>query len=101
MFAVSDPQILKYVDDYRLHLIVPNEITDFDGFRTSLREVLEIIRASDDRKKMKEVLERNLRFKSLENEAVLAINVFTGLKVLVNKKERKTDILLILSCCQY
>ena len=92
MFAVSDPQILKYVDDYHLHLIVPNEITDFDGFRTSLREVLEIIRASDDRKKMKEVLERNPRFKSLENEAVSAINVCTGLKVPVNKKERKTDM---------
>ena len=85
MFAVSDPQILKYVDDYRLHLIVANEITDFDGFRTSLREVLE----------------RNPRFKSLENEAVSAINVCTGLKVPVNKKEKKTDILLILSCCQY
>lgn len=87
MFAVSDLQILKYVDDYRLHLIVTNEITDFDGFRTSLREVLEIIRASDDRKKMKEVLERNPRFKSQENEAVSAINVFIGLKVLVNKKK--------------
>ncbi|MDE5698114.1 MAG: Rpn family recombination-promoting nuclease/putative transposase [Lachnospiraceae bacterium] len=92
MFAVSDPQILKYVDDYHLHLIVPGEITDFDRFRTSLREVLEIIKASDDRKKMKEVLEGNPRFKSLENEAVSAINVFTGLKIPVNKKERKTDM---------
>lgn len=92
MFEVSDPQILKYVDDYHLHLIVPGEITDFDRFRTSLREVLEIIKASDDRKKMKEVLEGNPRFKSLENEAVSAINVFTGLKIPVNKKERKTDM---------
>ncbi len=92
MLAVSDPQILKYVEDYRLHLIVPNEITDFEKFRTSLREVLEIIKASDDRMKMKEVLDANPRFKSLENEAVSAINVFTGLKVPANQKERKTDM---------
>ena len=92
MFAVSDQHILKYVDDYHLHLIVPSEISDFGKFRTSLREVLEIIKASDDRKKMKELLEGNPRFKSLENEAVSAINVFTGLKVPLNKKERKTDM---------
>lgn len=92
MFAMSDPQILKYVNDYHLHLIVPNEITDFSKFRTSLREVLEIIKASDDREKMKEVLEGNPRYKDLENEAVSAINVFTGLKVPVNQKERKTDM---------
>lgn len=92
MFEVSDPQILRYVDDYHLHLIVPNEITDFDRFRTSLREVLEVIKASDDRKKMKEVLEGNPKFKSLENEAVSAINVFTGLKIPVNQKEGETDM---------
>lgn len=92
MLAVSDPHILKYVEDYHLHLIVPNEITDFGRLRTSLREVLEIIKASDDRKKMQEVLSGNPRFKSLENEAVSAINVFTGLKVPLNKKERKTDM---------
>jgi len=92
MLAVSDPRILKYVEDYHLHLIVPNEITDFGKFRTSLREVLEIIKASDDRMKMKEVLDANPRYKSLENEAVSAINIFTGLKVPVNQKERKTDM---------
>ncbi len=92
MFAVADPHILKFVEDYHLHLIVPKEITDLKKLRTSLREVLEIIKASGDRKKMQEALDGNPRFKSLENEAVSAINVFTGLKVPVNQKERKTDM---------
>lgn len=92
MFGAKNREILKYVEDYHLHLIVPNEITDFKKLRTSLREVLEIIKASDDRKKMKEVLDRNPRFKSMESEAVSAINVFTGLNVPVGKKERKMDM---------
>ncbi len=92
MLAVSDPQILKYVEDYHLLLVVPNEIKDFDKFRTSLREVLEIIKASDDGMKMKEVLDANPRFKSLENESVSAINVLTGLKVLVNQKEENRHV---------
>ena len=92
MFPESDKDILKYVDDYHLHLIVPQEITDFDKFRTSLREVLEIIKASNDRKSMKSVLESNPNFKNLENEAVSAINVFTGLNISVDNKEGKTDM---------
>ena len=92
MFAVSDQHILKYVDDYHLHLIVPSEIIDFNKFRTSLREVLEIIKASEDRKMMQEVIETNPRFRNIESEAVSAINVFTGMKVPVNEKERKMDM---------
>jgi len=92
MFAVSDPNILKYVEDYHLHLIVPGEITDFEKFRTSLREVLEIIKASDSRKAMQAVIASNPRFSEIESEAVSAINVFTGVKIPVNGKERKMDM---------
>lgn len=92
MFGMNNQEILKYVENYHLHLIVPNEITDFKKFRTSLREVLEIIKVSDDRNKMKEVLDKNPSFKSMESEAVSAINVFTGLNVPVDKKERKMDM---------
>jgi len=92
MFAVSDPNILKYVENYRLHLIIPGEITDFQKFHTCLREVLEIIKASDDRKAMQEVIENNPRFKEIESEAVSAINVFTGMKIPVKRKERKMNM---------
>ena len=71
---------------------MPCEITDFEKFRTSMREVLEIIKASGDRKKMKEIIEKNPRYREIENEAVSAINVFTGLKIPVEKKERKMDM---------
>lgn len=92
MLVISDETILKYVENYHLHLIVPEEITDFHKFRTSLREVLEIIKASDDRRAMREVIENNPRFKEIENEAVSAINVFTGVKIPVKKSERKMDM---------
>ncbi len=92
MFGTAGRHILKYVNDYKLHLIVPCEITDFEKFRTSMREVLEIIKASGDRKKMKEIIEKNPRYREIENEAVSAINVFTGLKIPVEKKERKMDM---------
>lgn len=47
---------------------------NFDRFQTSLGEVFEVIKASDDKKKMKSVFASNPKFKSLENEAVSAIH---------------------------
>lgn len=92
MFPDTDSQILRYVDNYHLHLIVPQEIMNFDRFQTSLGEVFEVIKASDDKKKMKSIFASNPKFKSLENEAVSAINVFTGLNIPIDKKEGKTDM---------
>ena len=92
MFPKMDRRILKYVDNYHLHLIVPNEMKDFHKFRTSLREVFEVINASEDRRKMQSVIESNPNFKCLENEAVSAINVFTGINIPINGKEQNTDM---------
>ena len=92
MFPEMDRRILKHVDNYHLHLIVPHEIEKFERFQTSLREVFEVIKASDDRKKMQSVIESNPHFECLENEAVSAINVFTGLNISIDKKEGKTNM---------
>lgn len=92
MFRDSHKNILKYVDDYHLHLIVPEEIIDFRKFQTSVGEVLEFIKASKDEEMMKKVVYENPKFKSLENEAVSAINVFTGINIPVEKKGGKTDM---------
>lgn len=84
--------VLKYVDDYHLHLIIPNEITDFSRFRTSLGEVLEFIKASDSEEMMMKVINDNPKFKNLENEAISAINVFTGTNIPLNPKGGRTDM---------
>ena len=34
MFEEIDESIMKFVEDYKVHLIVPNEIRDFDEFAT-------------------------------------------------------------------
>lgn len=51
------------------------------------REALEIVKASNDRSMMREVIEKNPRFKKIESEAVSGIDVFTGMKIPVKKKE--------------
>ena len=39
MFETTDDTILQFVEDYRVHLIVPNEIRDFNKFTTDFGKV--------------------------------------------------------------
>lgn len=78
--------ILSYVDDYHLHLIVPSEISDFELFRTSLKEVMEFIKVSNDEKKADELINNNPGYRKLEYDAISAINVFTGIQLSVDEK---------------
>ena len=92
MFDAKYASILPYVDDYHLHLIVPSEISDFELFKTSLREVLEFIKVSNDEAKIEEVINKNPAYKKLENDAVSAINVFTGIQLSVDKEGGKVNM---------
>lgn len=92
MFAGENRELLRFIDNYRLHLIIPDEITNFEKFRTSIGEVLEVIKASESEQEMEQILNSNPAFRKLENEAVSVINAFTKIKVRVNEKEATTDM---------
>lgn len=49
MFDDNAHNLKNFVSDYRLNIIIPYEIKNFDGFSTSLRYVLEFIRNSNDK----------------------------------------------------
>ena len=84
--------IMKYVDDYHLNLVIPNEIENFEKFQTSLGAVLEFIKASKSEEMMDKVVHSNPMFMQLDNEAVSTINVFTGVRIPVEEKEGKMDM---------
>ena len=50
MFDVTNEEILQYVPDYKMNLIVPDEIEDFSKFATELKSVFEIVGVSDDKR---------------------------------------------------
>lgn len=48
MFEEIDESIMKFVEDYKVHLIVPNEIQDFDKFATDFGKVMKYIAVSKE-----------------------------------------------------
>ena len=75
-----------------ISLVVPQEITDFDKFRTTLGEVLEVIKVSEDKEAMKQLLATNPQFVAMDNESVSAINTFIGTNIPINEKGSVTDM---------
>jgi hypothetical protein len=86
MFDDSTDFWKPFVSDYRLNLVIPNEIENFDIFHTALGDVLEIIKVSNDKETIKQFFEKNEDFSQMDNESIQTINTFTGLKIPANKK---------------
>lgn len=92
MMADIPSELMYFIPDYRINLLIPSEITDFNKFKTSIGEVLEFIKASSDERSFETILDNNPDFQRLDNEAVRTINMFTGAKIRINKKEEKTNV---------
>ena len=95
MLCTDDPAILRYVQDYKLNLIVPAELTEeaLKKFHSSLREVLSFIKFSNDKEQMNRLIEENsARFSRMEKEAVAVINLFTGTNIEIKEEEEVIDM---------
>ena len=87
MMAVTDKNLLKYIQDYRIKLIDPAQIdvTEMDKFQTSLREVLCYIKYSKDADKFTQYMKNNRRMEQLELNAAQVIREVTNTKFQIPK----------------
>ena len=68
------------------------EITDFTGFRTSIRQLFEVLQNAYDKEKMQEVLQNDEKFSNVDRETVEAINLFAGTNIDIDEKEEVIDM---------
>ena len=55
MYKRQDEELLPFIPDYRINMLAPRAITDFTGFRTSIRQLFEVLQNAYDKEKMQEV----------------------------------------------
>ena len=72
--------------------MAPREITDFTGFRTSIRQLFEVLKNAYDKEKMQEVLQNDEKFSKVDRETVEAINLFAGTDIDIDEKEEVIDM---------
>ena len=80
MFGKVDPRIAEYVDDYRLNLITPDEIDDFNKFSSELGAVMEFIQISDDKEKLRDIIKARGN-ESIHVNTVDMINTYIGTSI--------------------
>ena len=95
MLDVKDPAILKYVQDYKIHVIAPAELSteELKQFHSSMREVLNFIKYSEDEEKLWQILQEDAgRFNRMEQEAVQLLNLVTGAEIEINTEQEVVDM---------
>ena len=92
MFGDVDEELMPFIPDYRINLLAPREITDFTGFRTSIRQLFEVLKNAYDKEKMQEVLQNDEKFSRVDRETVEAINLFAGTDIDIDEKDEVIDM---------
>ena len=90
----ATPQILRFVDNYHLHLIDPYAITedDLSKFRTELRLVLKCIKHSRSKKELNDALGSDEKFHDLSWETANMIDTMINANMKLPKEKRRVDM---------
>ena len=83
MLNTNNTDVLKFVNDYKLNLVIPQELSDFSGFHTELGKLFNIYKYAKDRNAMDKLL-KNSAYKSVKIETVDMMNTFLGIKIPIN-----------------
>lgn len=91
MFEDMDESIMQFVEDYKVHLIVPNEIEDFDKFATDFGKVMKYIAVSKDKAALEE-LQNDEKFRSVDADSVRLLNACTNSNISIKEGDDKMDM---------
>lgn len=93
MMGVRNETLLRFVQDYRLHLIDPARLTpaDLERFSSSLREVLACIKYSGDKAQFAALMKDNPRM-VLDREAALVIKTITNTPIEIPEGAEAIDM---------
>ena len=82
MMEISNPTVRRFIQDYQIYVINPNEISDDElgKFHSSLREVLGCIKYSNDKNKLADFIYDNPRM-IMEIEAARVIETITSVTI--------------------
>ena len=94
MLIVKDESLLKYIPDYKLNLITPADINDdeLSAFQTELGTVLEFIKYSKDKKRIKQIAMDKAKFGNLPIDAAEMITTFGEFNLEYEIESRKETV---------
>ena len=85
---------MRFVSDYKLNLIAPAEIADedFTKFHTELSLALKYVKYSNDKKRLREIVQEDTAFKSVSRKTSDMLNIVTNSELHYNEGEEYVDM---------
>lgn len=88
MLQVKDRRLLRFVSDYKLNLIVPEEIKSFEKFHSELGPLFEFISCADDGDELEVALmEHGTRWENMSFEAIQLLNECFDAKIEIDNEK--------------
>ncbi|MCM1047993.1 MAG: Rpn family recombination-promoting nuclease/putative transposase [Clostridiales bacterium] len=86
-FTDIPENMINMVQDYKVNLIEIRKLTDTSIFKTDVRQVFDFIRCSKDKAALKNLVEGDEAYKSMEEDAYEVVAQYTNATELIEAKE--------------
>ena len=86
--------MMSFVPDYKINLLEPAALSDEDlaKFTTDFGRVMEFLKCSNDRQKMRELLAEGSPFESISTSAALVLNSCANMRIQINQDKETTNM---------
>ena len=94
LFEIKNPKLKAFVPDYPIVILDPHALseTQLELLDTSLREVFTCIKASRDRKTLKEIVNSSPRFQHMDPDAVNLIKATLNIDIQTNSNQEEINM---------
>ena len=92
----ADTDILRFVDNYHLHLIAPAQIPDedFRKFHTELNQALKYVKYSSNKNRLNDLLHEDEMYRHISRKTANMLNLVTGSDLHYEKGKETVDMCL-------
>ena len=83
MFGEQPPEVMKYVSDYRMHLIEPAALSEdeLSQFHSELGTVLKFLKHANEKEKLERLVEEDPAYQRVSREGADVISVCAGIRM--------------------
>ena len=93
MLVLPESMKRSFLNDYRLNLLVPEEIEDFSKFHTELGAVLEVLKVMEDRETLAELMrEKSNVYEHLPRDAAELLRIFAKIDMEIEEDEEEINM---------
>ena len=86
-FTDIPEKLRKYVNNYPIHVFEIAKLERTEVFRTDLKQIFDFIRYAKDKKRLKELVQRDPAYQDMDEDAYDMVVAYTGAEELVSVKK--------------